>query len=381
MKQYPAAIKAYTAYIVTHPNDTVNTALLNRGMAEYQLAQFKEATVDLETYARGHPDKKLPLIFTRRGAPPSLQEFEAALAQNPNNFGLRSQYAMSLASAKRFADAIAQYDIILAAHPDDYSSRYFRGLDEEYNGDHAKAIEDMLICTKAKPKQPFGWMVLALAYSKQGKWQEAEDSDSKAIALDPNDIDSYKGRGIAEYNLRDYGAAFQDLEKYNEAKSGDEEARKLLAEVSSHIIAELPTLLQRKEHLQQHPDDFRPWHELGVIYLSGKRYSDAIDALTKAITLKQEAPYFFERGWAYYSLSTTDPTAFVKALADANAALALKPNYDDARLLKADSEFGAKNYAAAANDYIVYLTLPSISVSSRAYAERQVVIARQRTDP
>ena len=379
LKQYPAAIKAYSAYITSHPNDATGSALSSRGLAEYQAGMYKEAVADFKAFLVLHPNDKaantnLIAAQTKAGGV-SIPDLVMAVKNDPTNVAIRVQLAKALFEAKRFPEAIEQYNAILAAQPTDYVDLSNRGLAYSNAGDHAKAMADFVAYTTAKPGEAVGWEYLGIEYGQASNWKGAVEAFTKYINLAPptdkDVIDAYKSRGIAEYNLQDWKAAAADLRKYDAAKPNDEQVSKLLPTAtlnSGDASTAIATLVAR---VKLHPEDRTAWYNLGVAYVSLNQFQNAIEPFNKAIALKADEVAYFNLGFAYYKLGETTPGNYAKAALNAGKALQLKPGYAEAQLLLADSEYFQKDYKDASTDYNKYQQLPGIAAADKTYAEQQ----------
>jgi tetratricopeptide (TPR) repeat protein len=379
-KEYPAAVTAYSKYIAKHPNDNTGSALKGRALAYLQNMQYQPALTDYTAYLALKPTDpealtNIVIAQQKLGIDPSAN-IKVALAHDPNNMQLRELYAESLVKGKNYSDAITQYTTILGSKPDDPTAIFNRGVAYGLLPDYPKAAADMSRYTKAKPSDPAGFNSLAVYYGKQGEWANSAAAFGQLLALKPDDTEALKNRGIANYNLKKYDAAEADLEKYDGIKKGDPEVNKLLLDIASATGKSGVAISRGKIAAAQSPNDPNVWFNLGVAYLNAKDSQSAVDAFTKSIALKRDDQAIFNRGLAYYDLGKAgNAAAYTKAAADASAALALKPSFPDAALLKGDSEFALKQYSESEADYGRYVSMPGLTDQNRSYAIAQQLAA------
>jgi tetratricopeptide (TPR) repeat protein len=304
-------------------------------------------------------------------------DLELQVAKEPTNLSLRRVLGDTYLKSKSYAKAIEQYDVVLAAKPDDAPVRYNRGVAELGLGANDKAAADLAMEVKENPTDADGWDNLGVALGKQGDWKGAIDAFTHYVNLKPDDISAYHDRGIAEYNMKDYTAAAADLNRYNVAKPGDPEVSRLISDMLLNGAHPEQAIAMIQSQLAKNPKDGLLWFNLGVAQVTTKDYTSAVGSFTHAIELKRDEVTLYNRGFAYYNLGQAgNAAAYPKAEADAAAALALKPAYPEALLLKADAEFADKTpgkMQAAIADYKAYAQMSGLTPDAKKYAQQQAL--------
>ena len=373
-KEYPQAIAAYTKFAGTHPNDT--SVLKSRGLAYLQAKQYAESLKDYQAFLVGHPNDSEALINSTIDKKAlnvdTTADLLRVITSDGTNVPARAELAGNYIAKKNYAGAIEQYNAILGMKPGEMQYVYNRGVAYSLSGDNAKATADMQRYTKANPTDPLGFDALGVDLGNAKDWTGSVAAFTQLLALKPNDPDALKNRGIANYNAAKYEVAGADLTRYDELKPNDAAVSNLLSDIALRTGKTSVAITRLKAQLAKNPSDAPAWFNLGGAYYKAKETQNAIDAFTKALALKpSDEVTLFNRGLAYYDLGKAGNSAgYTKAVADASSALALKPAFPDAILLKADAEYGSKSWKAAETDYARYVSTGG-TPENKTYAQSQ----------
>ncbi len=125
--------------------------------------------------------------------------------------------ALAQIRAAKYADATAGLNTYLQTHPGDTQAYTLLGVANSFGGDAAAASQSF----EKAGTIPDQYKTLAIqAYAKYAstlldakKFPDAITYAGKAIDLDPNNLQSYYVRGIAEANVPNDAAAIADLQK------------------------------------------------------------------------------------------------------------------------------------------------------------------------
>ena len=85
----------------------------------------------------------------------------------------------------------------------DPAEEYRKALAAIQAKDFKKAIQPAQHVTEAAPKSAEGWRVLGIAQAGTQNWKGARRAYEKAVKLDPNDVVSHAGLGVALAKLQD----------------------------------------------------------------------------------------------------------------------------------------------------------------------------------
>lgn len=228
-----------------------------------------------------------------------------------------------------FADAIAEFDLIVTAWPDDYKSRYLLALAYEESGLPEKALEHLEVIKKDSEYFTNAQIHIFYILIDMGKNEEAVKSIEKAIDMKKDEATLYLALSSLYSDQEDYSksaAVLQNALKYNEKnieilfrlgialdKSGDrpgciEQMKKVLeidpnnADTLNYIgysyaedgvnLDEALDMIQRA--LKISPDSGYIIDSLGWVYYRKGQYDKALDSLEKAFSLKSDDPTIAE---------------------------------------------------------------------------------------
>ena len=309
--EYDQAIADYTDSIRLDPyhSDTY----YDRGIAYEKLGKYEWAIADYTAAIRLSPQfagayHNRGLAYLRQG------DYGQAIADCTELIGLSPQFAgayynrgLACLEQGEYGLAIADYTEVIELNPQDAGAYHNRGLAYLRLGEYDQAIAD---CTEAiglNPQDAGTYNIRGLAYAGQGNlaYQEQwhlvahagqEDYDkaiadyTTAIALNPQDADAYKNRGVAYCWRRDYDKAIAD---YTTA-------------------------------IALNPQDADAYKNRGVAYRGQKDYDKAIADHTTAIALNpQGADAYINRGLTYVLQEE-----YERAIEDVDEAIAIAPDTD-----------------------------------------------------
>ena len=145
--------------------------------------------------------------------------FKKAVSINPKILWGHYQLARIIFVKGDYNGALEEINRELEANPENLRALYVRGLIYGYRnqaGDLEKAEADFYRFTLWAPKEWAGYNDLAWILSKQGKYKEAKEAITAAfreISESENNPWFWNALGVAELNLKKYGAAKTAFEK------------------------------------------------------------------------------------------------------------------------------------------------------------------------
>jgi tetratricopeptide (TPR) repeat protein/S1-C subfamily serine protease len=191
-----------------------------------------------------------------------------------------------------------------------------------------KAIEVAGGCKAKTAEEAGGCLTL---YFRQGivlnqlkRYQEAIDSNSRIIALNPDFAGAYNNRGLTYDDLKQYDKALADYNKAIVLKPDFAGAYNNRGLTYNNLKQYDKALADYNKAIALDPDDAMAYSNRGIISADLKQHEKALADFNKAIALNLNfAIAYSNRGLTYAALKQYD-----KALADHNTAIALNP--DDA---------------------------------------------------
>lgn len=330
---YQEAEKEYLATLEL--DDTFEPALFDlAGLYQYQ--KKLEAAVTLyKRLIALYPSnrtaqERLMGLYTTLGQTDNINELIGTIQSQskPGDPG-RQTLGLYYLQNGRFADAIAEYDLIVTAWPNDYKSRYYLAIAYEESGLPEKALEHLKLIKKDSEYFTNAQIYIVYILSDMGKDEEAIDVLKKAILVKKEDPSLYLTLSSRYEKKNDYPNSINTLQeglKYNEKnidilfrlgialdKSGDREGgisqmKKVLeidpynADTLNYIgysyaedginLDEALDMIQRA--LEINPDSGAITDSLGWVYFKKGLYDEAMNSLEKAFSLSSDDPTIAE---------------------------------------------------------------------------------------
>ncbi|MEM9022146.1 MAG: TraB/GumN family protein [Bacteroidota bacterium] len=202
----------------------------------------------------------------------------------PYGVGLAEQALGNVEAATRaFSHALA-----VAPHHDE--ARYQRALALMEVDQVAAAIEDLEAClpSDAVPR-PMVWSALAAAHYAQGDAEQTVQYATLLIEQQPADTTARFYRARARYALQDLEGCIQDCHRALDAGMHQAAVWHYLGNAYEDLGFYPKALESFMRLTEQRPADAEAHSQLGRIYYSVERHSEAIQALNRAIDLDPES--------------------------------------------------------------------------------------------
>lgn len=417
LKNYNAALGDYNAALALKPGD--GDISKNRAAAHLQLKDYKSAIVDYSTYLQKAGASADVTVYRLRaasylniepknyaGAVGDLKTYLAknatdgvawkdlALAQYnsivPPGTTIDKAKAAGLADAiasatkatqidgkladafiilgdsysfqEKFKEAVPPYTSYISLQPDKPFG--YEGLGRvQYNlQDYKGAIVNFEKYLKLKPDNMEIKKLLALAKASGGGGSTTERiaALTEAINTDPKDPVAYTNRGVAYFEMQDFGKAIEDFKKALELKPGDTQYISNLASATysqaSKTKAEGDYRAAQdiyNQWLAKAPSNADVLLTLGDIALNLKQWDNAITSYTKYLATnpsdsKNQQAVLTNR--AYCALQKTPPD-LASAIADYTKLIGMNPSEPKFYELRGRAYQDQKNVAAAAADF------------------------------
>ncbi len=377
------------------PNSTID--LFETALDHYRKGEVDQAAADCERVFQQEPNHFWAQYVAslcnlqKKDWPLALVRLNACLEQRPDDPWLLMHRALAYAGAAKLDQASADFDKALgrsddpAFRADLLTNRAFLWM---RLGRWSDAEQDLLKAIDPRAKDPRLLAALAGVYQNLDRTPDAIKAMDEAIKIRPDHAAWYAVRARLELTSGNPKAARQDFEAYvtHETKRSSDWARvrvelarlklkegeldQALADCDA-VLAVMPNfstahgeraeVLLRLNRPELHVDAGRaldcylatggkPTLEIlrarGLLYLRFLKYTEAVEAFTRALALGEDAETHNLRGFAYLALEASKP-----ALADFNAALRLQPSHAESLRGRATALFlhrwTAENDAAA----------------------------------
>jgi tetratricopeptide (TPR) repeat protein len=263
------------------------------------------------------------IILTNRGAmgvrrkdwDRAVADLRQAAELQPDAAEPYANLAQAYRGRKDWPAALAALDQALARRPGDARLYHTRAVLHLEHGDHDAARSDF---EQALARRPVGgppeqlagdWVALAHLQHQAGEYQAALSSCDAALRALPDYTPAYQRRAETLLALKRYTEAGEALDRY----------------------------LQRGE---PGPEAYQA---RGLIHAGLRQYPQAVEAYSRALGIRRDAPTLADRGWARLKLGDVP-----EALADFRAALDLDQGNTDALVGRGQAELRLGQLAAAA---------------------------------
>jgi tetratricopeptide (TPR) repeat protein len=202
----------------------------------------------------------------------------------------------------RIADAIAEFDLIVTAWPDDYKSRYYLALAYEEAGQPEKALEHLKLIKSDSEYYTNSQIHIVYLLSDTGKEAEGIEILQKAIKNKKDEASFYlilasiyEGKN----DLKKAASTLQEGLKYNER---DTELHFRLGALLDKSGDKQGGLAQMKKVLEIDSNHADALNYIGYSYAEeGIKLDEALDMIQKAIKIKPDSGFIIDSlGWVYY---------------------------------------------------------------------------------
>jgi Flp pilus assembly protein TadD len=299
-RDYQSALNELIIVQQAAPNDP--SVHLNMAIAYSGLKKLPESEREFQTALKLNPQydaaagEYVALLYMLNQVPKSVQTANQYVTTNPNRAQAHFIYASTLANAKRFDEAIPEYQ---------------------------KAIQ-------LEPKALITYMQWARVYEVQGKFDDALGVYQKALAAVPNSPTVLGAIGNIYLVKNDFKSAQQYYEKANSLAPHDPVLQNNLAWVYAIEGQNLDQALSLATQARQTAPDLISINDtLGWIQYKKGNYPIAVGLLREVVEkAPQSAEYRYHLGMALSSAGQKD-----KAKEELSKALQLAPplNRDDAK--------------------------------------------------
>lgn len=276
------AVKQLDTLLEKEPENTVAMTELAE-IYSWKADTYPKALEQIEKVLQKEPkNKRAHLIAARVYSyksehTPALKNYEAYLELDPEDDKIRLEYANELSMAKRFDDAIQQFNYLSSRRG--ARDQSLLGLAQAYY--NAKRYADAMSVTdvvlEKEPNNSFAWRLKGLILAEQRRTTEAAEAFNKAIELNPEDIDAkiFLARNYAQ-NAATYPEAVAAYREVLKSQPDNVEIRTELANIYAESNNMQLAVEQYRDLLAKHPEDVQVRTSLVRALLKVKDYDNAI---------------------------------------------------------------------------------------------------------
>ncbi len=253
----------------------------------------------------------------------SISSYKKAIILNPNSVAYYNALGISYSKLKQYKDAISSFGKASKLNPKNAQPHYNLGLVYLKQGELSLAKAAFNKAITADTNWADVYLGLGEVLRKQGHLENAEKSYLKALGISSNGINALSGLGQIYAKQKKYDLAIDTFKKVIAIESDNTEAHYQLAQIYNKLgdrnkaaskIAFFkllrstdPILEKAVKWVKTHPDDPIGFNNLGIIYLTRKRFDKAIENYNRAITLSPNlATSHYNLGLTYHKQGKLD---------------------------------------------------------------------------
>ncbi len=247
----------------------------------------------------------------------AISEYKETIAHNPKPTVFYNALGIAHSELKQYKAALDAYKKALALSPKKAEPHYNIGLVYLKQGTFSLAIDAFKQAIAIDAKWAEAHNGLAEVYLKQGLLSQAEKSYAKAVRLNPDRIGAILGLGQVYVKQTRFNEAITKFEKVIEIQRDNTDAHYQLAQIYIKlgqkekaasamaffkILRHTDPLLQKAQKwVKINPDDPKGYNNLGILYLTRRRFDKAIENYKRAISLSPSlAAAHYNLGLAYH---------------------------------------------------------------------------------
>ncbi|MBI4712044.1 MAG: tetratricopeptide repeat protein [Planctomycetes bacterium] len=254
----------------------------------------------------------------------ALDYFSKAIEATPSLAYSYYERAMIPAySRNKSEEAITDLENVLKYDPQSYIGYFAKGMLQRRLDQENEAIQSFSEAIKLNPDYALAYYNRGYSYIlTKGNYELALADFNKAIELNPSFAEAYIARGGLYDGMNDYERTISDYEKaiaINPELSQEYFTGALIHSQSKDYD---PAILYFTKAIEHNPNHILTYYNRGDVYAARREYDKAIADFNKVIDLAPDfAEVYFRRGEVYGNIKEYD-----KALADFSQSIKLKYN-------------------------------------------------------
>jgi tetratricopeptide (TPR) repeat protein len=217
LKRFGDALADYDRAIALRPDNA--DALVNRGNALGKLRRHEDALASYDRALQLQP-VHVEALVSRGGTLLDLRQYDAALRSYDRALAVRPDYAEALVNRgvtlhelKQSANALNSYDRALAIAPNNVDALTNRGVALHDLGRYGEALASHERALAVQPDHVVALSNRGLSLHKLARLDEALASYDRALAKQPDYIDALVNRGVTLHDLRRFDEALASYDR------------------------------------------------------------------------------------------------------------------------------------------------------------------------
>jgi serine/threonine protein kinase/Flp pilus assembly protein TadD len=213
------AIACYQKAIEVDPKCAYARNALDNAKARRAIAEATKA-IELKPKDWSSWNQRAWAYFQQQRWDEAVADYSKAIELNPNVHTTWFHRGHAHMALKKWDEVVVDYSELLNRFPGDANAHHYRGWAHENRGRWGQAIADYSKAIELAPKNDtahnsLAWLLATCPEAKFRNPKRALELAKKALQLAPQDGESWKSLGAAQYCLGDWKAAIAAFEKAN----------------------------------------------------------------------------------------------------------------------------------------------------------------------
>jgi predicted O-linked N-acetylglucosamine transferase (SPINDLY family) len=251
--------------------------------------------------------------------------YARVMAAAPENFSTRYMFALLRFQQQRASQALEAVDAALALNPQAPDALVLKGILLQQAGEHALALASFDRAAALRPRDPGIWFHRGMVLREVGQAEAALESHARAIELKPDHADAWYQHGALLQGLGRLDAALESYDRAVAINPSHAEAWSNRGAALLDLKRPLEALSSLDQALAAAPARPEIWHNRGTALRDLKRPDEALAAYDRALALKPDlAPALNNRS----AILWKEKRNYHDAVADLERLLRIAPDYD-----------------------------------------------------
>jgi tetratricopeptide (TPR) repeat protein len=317
------------AILKEHPKDV--DALVRRAELQFETGDVKGSIAQLEAALRLNPNNPLArydlghALLANKQTERARYEFSEAIRWAPSNISARLELAQIQIDSGEFGKAVATAEEALAYRPGDHTAHMIRAIGLRGMKKYEEARAELNSMLAAKPNSPDVLYQLGAVDALMGRWKEAEAGYRKSYDVNPANTRGLMAMAASMVARNQTDQALGVLQAEVKKTSGRNDLRFALAAFASHVGRLDIAILELEGLLAKIPPDSRGTAEVQTLlsecYIKDQQFQKALPHIEAAHKLAPDNPTVLHYlGLAYDKLGRgADARKFYEASLKQNA--------------------------------------------------------------
>jgi tetratricopeptide (TPR) repeat protein len=235
------------------------------------------------------------------------KELEKSLKIQADDAGTLKYLGFVYMEDRKYKEARMYFDSAYKVAKDDYELEYYIANLKMLGNDYKGAITNLDQAIFIKENYGDAWLKRGLAFSKLKNYKYTVRDITRALELNPQDssnIDAFKARGEASYQLGDFQQAVEDYGRIITVDPKNEDAYIYRGAARIEINDNSGAIDDETKAIELNKNSFMAYNLRGVAKGGLKTYGEAIKDLDQAIKIKMDyAPAYVNRASIKYAMN------------------------------------------------------------------------------